>query len=266
MPCRVSRTAEGYTVTSMLTRHPDDRESAFTSHLEELRARLLASMLAVMVGIVAGWFLFPPAYRMVCQPIIEIVRAQGGTVMTLGLAESFFTRIKLASVLGLILASPFVLWQLWAFIAPGLTPRERRVAGPIVPVICLLFLLGAALAYLVIPKVAVFFLGYTLESITPNLMFVDAINFPLKLMVAFGLGFQLPVVLLGLVLLRILTPRLLLRQWRAAILVIALLAAVITPTADPVTMLMLMLPMCLLYFGTVLIAYRVVKPEAEEAA
>ncbi|HOS44440.1 MAG TPA: twin-arginine translocase subunit TatC, partial [Armatimonadota bacterium] len=202
----------------MPTRELPDHETDFLTHFAELRARLWWCVAAVAAMMGVGWFLFEPAYALLCGPVVAAVRAQGGTVMTMGLTEAFFTRVKLAGALGLILASPVILWQVWAFIRPGLTPHERRVAAPIAPAICLLFLLGAGLAYLLLPKIIAFFLSYVgdLRGVTPNLMLQDSINFPLKVLVAFGLGFQLPVALVALVALRLLTPRTLLRQWRIA--------------------------------------------------
>ncbi|OPZ87259.1 MAG: Sec-independent protein translocase protein TatCy [bacterium ADurb.Bin429] len=252
----------------MPTREQPDHETDFLTHFAELRARLWWCVAAVAVMMGVGWFLFDSAYALLCGPVVAAVRAQGGTVMTMGLTEAFFTRMKLAGALGIIFASPIILWQVWAFIRPGLTARERRVAAPIAPAVCLLFLLGAGLAYLMLPKIIAFFLTYVqgLQGVTPNLMLQESINFPLKVLFAFGLGFQLPVVLVALVALRILTPRTLLRQWRVALFVMTLLAAVITPTADPFNWALLMAPLCVLYFGTVLIAYRLVKPATEEDA
>lgn len=254
----------------MPTSELPNREMDFLSHFEELRMRLLWSLLAVVAAMAAGWFLFTPAFTLICAPILQGIRAQGGTVMTVGLTEALFTKLKLAGAMGLILASPFILWQLWAFIRPGLTAREQRVAAPIAPAICCLFLMGAGLAYLMMPKIVGFFLYYVKDyniaggdKVTPNLMLQDAINFPLKVMFAFGLGFQLPIVLIALVALRVMSPATLLRQWRMATFIIGVIAAVLTPTSDPFNWALMMVPLCILYFGTVLIAYRVVRPAPE---
>jgi sec-independent protein translocase protein TatC len=249
----------------MTTRLPDDRETGILEHLEELRARLLIAILAVAVGMAVGWALFPAAFRLLCDPVVAAVRAHGGQVMMMQVTEGFFTRVKLAAALGIILASPVVLWQAWAFVRPGLTARERRVAGPVMPAIVLLFLAGAAIAWLLMPKIMAFFLTYTLPGVAPNLLLGETIGFPLRILFAFGLGFQLPLALLALVALRLLTPAVLLQQWRVALLAITVLAALITPTVDPFSMLVLMLPLVVLYFGTVLLAFRLAPAREEEA-
>lgn len=234
----------------------------FLSHFEELRARLLWSLLTVAVAVAVGWALAKPAFNLLCGPIIAAVQTKHGLVVTGTITEAFFTKMKLAGVLGILLASPFVLWQLWLFVRPGLNARERRLAAPIAPVICVLFLLGAGLAYLMLPNIMGFFLSYvdSLPGVTPYYMLHDAIDFPMKVLLGFGIGFQLPVVLVALAALRVLTPAAMLRQWKIAVFVMAILAAVITPTGDPFNWALLMLPLLVLYFGTVLVAGRVFPP------
>lgn len=227
------------------------------SHYEELHRRLLSGVAALAVGIIIGWFLYPLAYQVIAAPILASTRAHGGMVITLQPGEAFFTRVKLSVMIGLALGSPVIIWQVWAFIRPGLTRRERRAIAPLIPAISILFLLGAGLAYLMLPEVMALLMGFVPAGVSPNIDFQNSINFPLKVMLAFGLAFQLPVVLLGLVALRILSPKLLLAQWRVAMVVLAVLAAVVTPTGDALNWALVMTPMVLLYFGSVLLAYRI---------
>jgi sec-independent protein translocase protein TatC len=253
----------------MFSHRSDDYEVSYLNHLDEFRTRLLYSLAAVVVGMVAAWFLARPAYDLISGPVVDQVIAKGGQIITLHPGEFFFMQMKIAGVLGIMLASPFVCWQLWAFVRPGLTPRERRVAAPILPAISVLFLCGAAVAWLMMPSVMTFFMSYsrTFEIAQVTVSFDETINFPLKLMLAFGISFQLPVVLLALVWLRVLTVKSLLAQWRPAVVVLAVLAAVITPTGDPLTMMCMLVPLTLLYFGTIWVAKRIQKSsEAREAA
>jgi len=247
----------------MFSRLSDDFEAGYLTHLDELRARLLYCLAAVVVGMVAAWFLARPAYDLISGVIVRKVTEIGGQIITLHPAEFFTTQMKIAGVLGLILASPFIFWQLWAFIRPGLTPRERRVAGPILPAVAALFLFGAAVAWFMMPNIMNFFLSYshTFDMTKVTVSFQQTIDFPLKIMLAFGISFQLPVVLLGLVWLRVLTAKTLLDQWRTALVVLAALAAVITPTGDPLTMMCMLIPLLFLYFGTVWFALRIQRPE-----
>lgn len=245
-----------YNRDMVFTRKVEEPENDFFSHLSELRQRLIYCVLVVSAGFVLGWFLYPQAYALIAYPIFHAIERAGGVVMTQHPAEAFFIQMKMAGMIALLVASPFILWQLWAFISPGLTEREQRAVRPIMPFICVLFLLGAALAYLMMPGIMHFFLAYIPKDVHPNVDFEQSINFPLKVIVAFGLAFQLPVLVLGLVALRILTPKVLLGQWRYAIVIIAIIAAVITPTADPYNFSLMMAPLLVLYFGTVLFAYK----------
>ncbi len=243
----------------LFTRRDDQSEADFLSHFIELRRRLMYCLLAVCLGLIVGWLLYPRAYALIAGPILQGIHRVHGVVMTQHPAEGFFVRLKVSGVLGLIIASPVIIWQLWAFVSPGLTERERRAIRPIMPMVCVLFLFGAGLAHLVMPQVMAFFLAFIPKGVTPNINFEQSLNFPLKIYVSFGLAFELPVVVLGLVALRILTPRVLLAQWRIAVFLIAVIAAVITPTGDPFSVVLMMLPLLALYFCTILFAYRIVR-------
>jgi len=257
----VGPAAKGYTHSGMFSHLSDKFESGYLTHLEELRTRLLWCVAAVVAGVIAGWFLARPAYDLLSGVVVDKVTYAGGLIITLHPAEFFVTQMKIAVVLGMILASPFVLWQLWAFVRPGLMPRERRVVAPILPAICALFLVGAAVAWLMLPAIMDFFLSYkkTFGMARVTVSFEQTIDFPLKILLAFGISFQLPVVLLGLVWLRILTAETLLRHWRLALVILAVMAAVVTPTGDMLTMACMLLPLMLLYFGTIWLAVRMQK-------
>jgi len=228
----------------------------FVSHLTELRQRLMYALLAVGIGCVAGWYLYPWGYHLLVGPVFRSIAGAHGVIITQHPAEAFFIRLKMTGVFGLLLASPFILWQGWVFIRPGLTERERRGIGPIVPLVSVLFGAGAVIAYLLMPSIMAFFLAYIPANVLPYMDFEQSINFPLKVIVAFGLAFQLPIVVLGLVVLRILSPQVLLKQWRFAVVFISILAAIITPTGDIFSVAMMTLPLLVLYFLTVLLAYR----------
>ncbi|MHB9130311.1 MAG: twin-arginine translocase subunit TatC [Armatimonadota bacterium] len=245
-----------------VTEH-EESKVGYLSHFEELRKRLLIVLVELAAGIIVGWYLFPYVIRFIAGPLIDAYHTQSGSIITLHPGEAFFTQMNMSMVLGVVLASPFVLWQLWAFVRPGLTARERKAVGPLVPVIVLLFLGGALFAHFMMPGIVKFFIEFTQPGVTPMVSYQNAINFPLKIMLAFGVAFQLPIVLLGLVLLRILTPDILLKQWRVAVIIIGVLSALITPTPDAFTMGLMMLPQLILYFGTVLVAYWLMRPRKE---
>lgn len=239
----------------MLRETLDETANGFTDHLAELSRRILIAVTAIILGAVLGWLVYPQAYQLVAGPVLQIIQAHDGQVFTLQPAEAFLTRCKLSVALGLVLASPMVIWQLWAFVRPALLPHERRAVRPLMPAISVLFILGVGLAYLMMPNIVRFLLSYVPAGVNPNMDFQSSINFPMKIMLGFGLAFQLPILLIGLVALRILSPQLLLQQWRTAVVAMAVIAAVVTPTADPFNWALLMTPLLVLYFGTVAVAF-----------
>ncbi len=240
---------------------PADPTLDVVGHLEELRTRMLYGLPTLVAGLVVGWLVYPWVFQALAQPVTHRVLAHGGQLILSDPLAAFFVRLKLAAVVGLALASPVLLALLWGFIKPGLLPRERKAVAPLVPAVCGLFLLGAGVAYLSLGPVMDFFLAFTPPDVRLLIDFPHAINLPLALILAFGLAFQLPIVMLGLVLLRVLTPQLLLTHWRTALVAIAVLSAVITPSQDAFSMLIMLIPLVILYFGTVLVAFRVTKRE-----
>jgi sec-independent protein translocase protein TatC len=244
-------------IPAMLRRPARDPEGAMTlvEHLEELRRRLFISLGAIALGSVIGWFLYNPLLNLMTNPFCDWVRTlpekqrppAGCRLLALGPIDPVMVKLKVVAILGLFIALPVVLYQLWAFIVPGLTKRERRMAIPFVASSLLLFALGALIAYLTLPKALGFLLGFAGPNVTPFLTANSFLSFVLLVALAFGLTFEFPILLIFLTIVGVLsTARL--RAWRrTAMLVIAVVAAVITPSADPYSMLAMMLPMVLFY-------------------
>ena len=245
----------------MVEKLPTEISMSMLGHLEELRRRLLWGLVLLLPALAVGWIFYPFYFPLITAPVVDAVLAQGGKVVMLQPGDAFFIRVKAAMAAALMLASPWMIWQLWLFIRPGLTQRERRGLAPLMPAICLLFLVGAGVAFLMLPAIMKFFLSFVPTEVVTMLDFQQAINLPLKIMFAFGLVFQLPILLLGLVLLRVISPQNLLAQWRVALVVLGIIAAVITPTGDPLNWSLMMLPLSVLYFGTVLLAFRIVRQQ-----
>jgi len=244
-------------IPTMLRRPQRDPEGAMTlvEHLEELRRRLFISLGAIAVGALVGWFLYDPLLRLMTGPFCDWVHTlpphrrppQGCQLIVTGAIDPVMIKLKVVAFLGLFIALPIVLYQLWAFIVPGLTRRERRMAIPFVASSLFLFALGALVAYLTLPKALAFLLGFSGSSITPFLTANSFLSFVLLVALAFGLTFEFPIVLIFLTIVGVLSTQKL-RDWRRmAILVIAIAAAVITPSADPYSMLAMMIPMVLFY-------------------
>jgi sec-independent protein translocase protein TatC len=230
--------------TSYLDAIPDDVEMSLFDHLEELRQRIFYALSVVGVAI-AGCFV-------VVKQIVELleVPAQGAKFLQLSPGEYFFVSIKVAAYSGLLIASPFVLYQIIAFVLPGLTLRERQFLGPIVLGSSVLFFAGLAFAYIaLIPAALNFFISYGAD-VVEQLWSIDRyFEFVLLLLFSTGLAFQVPVVQLLLALLGIVDSTRMLSGWRYVLLGAAVLGAVLTPSTDPVTQSLLGGAVLTLYFG-----------------
>ncbi len=220
-------------------------------HLTELRIRIIRSLIAVLIGAIAGWVLYPEIIRFILDPYCETL----GTDCTLRVdepLEGINTRFMVSTYVGLALAVPVWLWQFWKFVSPGLHKGERRqglflVGGGIV-----LFVAGTMLAFLTLPRALDFLVTIGGTDLITEFRAKAYISFVIKMMLAFGLGFQLPVVLIILQRLGILSYVTLRRQWRYAVVIIVVVVAVLTPSGDPISLLALSVPMYLLYEVSIL--------------
>ncbi|MFE4104720.1 twin-arginine translocase subunit TatC [Almyronema epifaneia] len=223
---------------------PDDLEMSLFDHLEELRLRIFYALIAVIVAVVVC-FIF-------VNRIVELLEipAQGAKFLQLSPGEYFFVSIKVAGYSGLLLASPFILYQIIQFVLPGLTRRERRLIGPIVLGSSILFAVGLGFAYVaLIPAALNFFINYG-EGVVEQLWSIDRyFEFVLLLLFSTGLAFQIPVIQLLLGLLGIVSSKVMLQGWRYVLLGAAVLGAVLTPSTDPITQSLLAGAVLFLYFG-----------------
>lgn len=233
-------------------------------HLEELRSRLIVSVLAVALGAIGAWFLYGRVFAflsdpfcrfMVRHPALAIDRTQPCQLAFNSPVEPFLIKIKLVAFLGIILALPVVLYELWMFVTPGLTSRERRYALPFVLSSLALFTLGAWFAMLTLPKGLDFLLGFAgTTRIIAVLTIGKYLGFVILLIVAFGVSFEFPLILIFLTLVGVLSSRKLRDARRYAVLGIAVFAAVITPSQDWFTMTALMVPLLVFYELSILIS------------
>jgi sec-independent protein translocase protein TatC len=204
----------------------DEVTMSLIEHLEELRRRVIVIAIAVGVAAIGGFFL--------ADPLIVILRAAlpadaDAQLITTTVAESFSVRIQVALVTGLALAMPVILYEIWAFVTPGLTRSERRLVWPLLGVAILLFAAGIALGYLLIPLAINFLLDFSLPGVQPLLRLSEYVGFVTTFLLAFGIALQFPVVLFLLARLGILSYGFLARRRRAVVVLIALFAMLITP-------------------------------------
>jgi sec-independent protein translocase protein TatC len=222
-------------------------------HLTELRRRLIISIIAVtLAGIVCFIFsktiinFFITYYR-------DATSDQKRALIFLGPLDAFLTRIKIATYGGIVLALPVWLWELWRFITPGLNPKEKRYAVPFIFSSIVLFAMGAFVALVTLPKALEFLLTIGGSELQPQLTADKYLSLVSLMIVAFGVAFEFPVVLVFLLLARVLTTRQLRRWRRPAILLIVIFAAVITPSQDPYSMFFMAVPMYIFYELSIII-------------
>ncbi|MEA5574876.1 twin-arginine translocase subunit TatC [Anabaena sp. UHCC 0451] len=225
---------------------PDELEMSFSDHLEELRWRIFYALIAVVVGII-GCFI-------VVKPLVQLLEipARGIKFLQLAPGEYFFVSIKVAGYSGLVLASPFILYQIIQFVLPGLTRRERRLLGPVVLGSSVLFVGGLVFAYLLlIPAALQFFINYGADVVEQLWSIEKYFEFVLLLLFSTGLAFQIPIIQLLLSNLGIVSSVQMLAGWRFVIMFAVVLGAILTPSTDPLTQSLLAGAVLGLYFGGV---------------
>ncbi|MEB3249219.1 MAG: twin-arginine translocase subunit TatC [Microcystaceae cyanobacterium] len=223
---------------------PNEVEMSLFDHLEELRLRIFYSLAAIAVGMVICFVEVKPLVQLLERP------AQGVKFLQLAPGEFFFVSLKVAGYSGVLVASPFILYQIIQFVLPGLTRRERRLLGPVVLGSSILFGLGLVFAYIaLIPAALNFFITYGAD-VVEQLWSIDRyFEFVLLLLFSTGLAFQIPVIQLILSYLGIISSQQMLKGWRAVVLGAVVLGAVLTPSTDPLTQSLLAGAVLGLYFG-----------------
>lgn len=229
-------------------------QKSFLEHLIELRRRLIYALLALSLGIAICYPFAPHIFKFLCEPLWQAMGEETGRrLIYTGLTEAFLTYLKLAFFGGFILALPMILWQGWLFIGPGLYDHERKLIWPFLIATPLLFFMGASLAYYVVcPMAWQFFLSFEMPvainglSLQLEARMSEYLSLIIKLILAFGLCFQLPLVILGLANIGVISMITLKRQRKYAFLIIVIVAAVITPP-DIISPLSLIIPLYSLY-------------------
>src|SRR5258706_4719428 len=226
-------------------------------HLRELRSRLFKASLAIVVGMIIGWFVSKPVMPLLRDPYCEVPHAKPGEChfIALDVTAPFALQLKIALMVGLIVAAPVWLYQLWAFIAPGLHRNERRWAYLFAGLAAPLFALGAWLAYLMIPRALEFLLGFGGEQVQFNLEVTKYITFVTGLIRLFGLAFEIPLIGMLFNISGLASATTLLGWWRIAVFAFFAFAAIAIPTGDPFSMTALGLGLTALYFAAVGFAY-----------
>lgn len=231
----------------------DDQVMPLTAHLEELRTRLVRSFIAIGVCFAVVYFFSKEIMLFLQQPVLEAFPPGATPFALLRLPEGFFTELKASLLVAVCVAMPYILFQVWKFIAPGLYPRERKATIPLVVFATIFFFVGASFAYyIVFPLGFQFFLNYAEGSVIASLSLGWYLTFVVKLIMAFGIAFELPVIIFVLGRLGLVSAAAMRKGRKIAILVIFVVAAILTPP-DVVTQVMMAGPMILLYEGSIII-------------
>lgn len=225
----------------------EDQNLPLTVHLLELRERVLKSLGAWILASVLCYWQLEPLLNFLLRPLLPVI-PEKGKVIFIAYQEAFFTYLKIALICGAILASPFIIFQAWKFVAPGLYAHEKRFARPLILFSCLAFLGGAAFAYfLVFPKAFSFLASFGGQFLVFKPVFRDYVSFAVRMLFIFGLCFEIPVALAVAARLGIVKARALSRLRPYAVLGAFVVAAVLTPTPDVVNQLFLAIPLVILY-------------------
>ena len=235
-----------------------DEKQPFLSHLEELRRRLIYCAIAVGIGFIISYFFSEKLFRVLINPLKSLL-PEGDRLIFTNLPEMFFAYLKTAFFAGILLAAPFLFYQIWMFIAPGLYQKEKRLAFPFVVFSTLLFVGGALFGYFIVfPFGFKFFLGFANEHIQALPSIKQYFSFAIKLLFAFGIVFELPVVVFFLAKMGLVSPDLLRRKRKYDLLLTFVAAAILTPP-DVITQCLMAGPLIILYEAGIIIARFAVK-------
>jgi sec-independent protein translocase protein TatC len=244
----------------------EDVRMPLTAHLEELRTRLIRGMIGAVLGFAACYGFVETIVTFLLEPL-HTIQYEGKAVQIIGtgVTDAFFTKLKVAFVSGLFVASPIIFYQAWQFVAPGLYEKERRVALPFAFFASFFFCAGAAFCYWLVFPVAFQFFVDEFRSLTidPQIRVSEYLSFTSRMLLAFGVTFELPVVTFFLARVGVLTHKTMISWWRYAIVTIFVVAAVLTPGPDIASQMLMATPLLVLYALSIGIAYMVAKPKAE---
>ncbi len=232
--------------------NPEGR-MALLDHLKELKNRLIKSAIGVLLGAVAGWFLYEPVVNSLSDPLIKIAEETKRTAVLnfASVGDPFDFKLRIAIQIGLVLSSPIWIYQVWAFITPGLTKKERRYTLGYMAAAVPLFLAGVYVAWTVIPNVVRALLQFTPQNGANNIDASQYLTFATHMLLFLGIAFLVPVVLVGVNMAGVLSGRTILKAWRITVFLVFVLAAVAAPGADALSMFMLAGPLLVLFFAAI---------------
>ena len=226
---------------------PVEEKMPLTDHLGELRTRLVRILIVVGIGLGACWFYKDILFQVITRPLYQALPQNSHMIYT-SLPEAFFNYIKICFYSSLVLTSPYTLYQIWKFISPGLYKSEKKYVGPFVIISTILFVGGVVFGYfLALPPAFGFFVEFSSDFLKPMISVKEYLSFAIKLLLAFGLSFELPVIIFFMAKIGLVTSKMLSKNRRYAILIIFIAAAVLTPSPDAFTQIIMAIPLIGLY-------------------
>ncbi len=220
---------------------------SFLDHLSELRSRLIHAVIAILIAFLGCLVFAERVFGILAAPITKLL-PQGSSLIFTGLPDPFFIYLKVSFITGIFIALPYVLYQLWQFVSPGLYPKERKMAVPFISLATLLFYTGALFAYFVVfPAAFKFFLSYTGPDLKAMISIREYVSLVMVLMLAFGAVFETPIVIVFMGLLGIFDSGQLKRGRRYFVVIAFVIGAILTPTPDVINQTLMAVPMLLLY-------------------
>ena len=241
-----------------------DEPMTLTEHLAELRSRIVRAVLAVAIGMITVLAFYDPVLRFLRKPYDSVCSRRPDLVTncdlySLGPLDGFNARLKIALWGGSIIALPVILWQVWRFVVPALHRKEKRYAVPFILTSVVLFAAGGWFAYFTLDKGLEWLIAWSGNDVQQAFQINKYVALVALMIAAFGVGFEFPVLLVFLQLAGAVKPKQLIEGWRIAIVTIIVIAAVITPSGDPITLVLLSVPLVVLYFVAILIGHLVVR-------
>ncbi|MFH0726288.1 MAG: twin-arginine translocase subunit TatC [Pseudomonadota bacterium] len=245
----------------------DDEKIPFTDHLDELRKRLITCFIAIGVGFVVSYGFSEKLFDILTHPLVSVMKS-GDKIIFTGVAEAFFTYMKVAFIAGIGLASPVIVYQFWMFVAPGLYEKERRLVIPVVLLSTVFFTGGALFGYFIVFPVGFkYLMSFGTETIRPMPSMREYMGFASTMLLSFGLVFELPILITFMARLGVVTVAFLRKNRKYAILINFVVAAILTPSPDAISQILMAGPLMLLYeisiLGAKIFGKKSVAPESD---
>jgi sec-independent protein translocase protein TatC len=245
----------------------DDEKIPFTDHLDELRKRLITCFIAIGVGFAVSYGFSEKLFEILTHPLVSVMKS-GDKIIFTGVAEAFFTYMKVAFIAGIGLASPVIVYQFWMFVAPGLYEKERRLVIPVVLLSTFFFTGGALFGYFIVFPVGFkYLMSFGTETIRPMPSMREYMGFASTMLLSFGLVFELPILITFMARLGVVTVAFLKKNRKYAILINFVVAAILTPSPDAVSQILMAGPLMLLYeisiIGAKIFGKKLASPEAD---